>query len=147
MQAEDAAALREGVRGRELEPGPGLLRTVIVRVVGARAAASSGDPIAVEHDVADGETCRSAPSPTTRRATPPATWPCCCRGTAASSSPATPPPTCVRLGLGPIYEDVDEGVRSLSRLAALQFETALFAHGRPLAPRASERFRARFARG
>ena len=50
----------------------------------------------------------------------------------------------VRLGVGPIYEDVEEGLRSLRRLSGLEFETALFAHGRPLAPRASERFRARF---
>ena len=53
---------------------------------------------------------------------------------------------CVRLGVGPIYEDVDEGMRSLRRLAELQFETALFSHGRPLSPRAAERFRARFSR-
>ena len=50
----------------------------------------------------------------------------------------------VRLGVGPVYEDVGEGRRSLRRLAALEFETALFAHGRPLTPRASARFRARF---
>ena len=53
----------------------------------------------------------------------------------------------VRLGVGPVYEDVDEGMRSLEKLSALEFETALFSHGRPLAPRAAERFRARFARG
>ena len=41
-----------------------------------------------------------------------------------------------RLGVGPIYEDVDEGMESLRRLAELPFETALFSHGRPLAPRA-----------
>ena len=52
-----------------------------------------------------------------------------------------------RLGAGPIYEDVDEGMRSLRRLSELEFETALFSHGRPLKPRAAERFRARFARG
>ncbi len=52
-----------------------------------------------------------------------------------------------RLGAGPVYEDVDEGGNSLRRLAELPFETALFSHGRPLAPRAAERFRARFARG
>ena len=52
-----------------------------------------------------------------------------------------------RLGGGPVYEDVAEGERSLRRLAGLPFETALFSHGRPLSPRAAERFRARFARG
>ena len=50
-----------------------------------------------------------------------------------------------RLGVGPVYEDVGEGMRSLHRLAGLEYETALFAHGRPLAPSASARFRARFA--
>ena len=147
MQAEDAAALREGVRGRELEPGPGLLRTMIVRVLGARAAASSGDPIAVEHEVADGETL---PFGAVALHTPghtaghlalllPRDGGVLFAGDAATNL--------LRLGVGPVYEDVDEGMRSLSRLAELQFETALFAHGRPLAPRAAERFRARFARG
>ena len=147
MQAEDAAALREGVRGRELEPGPGMLRAMIVRVVGARAAASTGDPIAVEHEVADGETL---PFGAVALHTPghtaghlalllPRDGGVLFAGDAATNL--------LRLGVGPIYEDVDEGMRSLSRLAELQFETALFAHGRPLTPRAAERFRARFARG
>jgi glyoxylase-like metal-dependent hydrolase (beta-lactamase superfamily II) len=52
-----------------------------------------------------------------------------------------------RLGVGPIYEDVDEGMRSLRRLAGLEFETALFSHGRPLTPGAAARFRERFATG
>jgi glyoxylase-like metal-dependent hydrolase (beta-lactamase superfamily II) len=52
-----------------------------------------------------------------------------------------------RLSVGPIYEDVDEGMRSLRKLADLQFETALFSHGRLLSPRAAERFRARFSGG
>ena len=147
MQAEDAAALREGVRGRELEPGPGLLRTAIVRVVGGRAAASTGDPIVVEHEVADGETL---PFGAVALHTPghtaghlalllPRDGGVLFAGDAATNF--------LRLGVGPIYEDVDEGMRSLSRLAELQFETALFAHGRPLTPRADERFRARFTRG
>ena len=56
MQAADAAALREGVRGRTLEPGPAVVRSVIVRAMGRRVATSAGDPVAVEHEVDDGET-------------------------------------------------------------------------------------------
>jgi hypothetical protein len=48
----------------------------------------------------------------------------------------------LRLGVGPVYEEVDEGRRRLRRLSALEFETALFAHRRPLGPRASGPFRA-----
>ena len=55
MQAADAAAVREGVRGRALEPGPGLVRSVIVRTIGRKAAGRTGDPIAVEHEVQDGD--------------------------------------------------------------------------------------------
>jgi glyoxylase-like metal-dependent hydrolase (beta-lactamase superfamily II) len=146
-QAEDAVALREGVRGRALEPGPGVLRSVIVRVLGGRAAASVGDPIVVEHEVVDGETL---PFGATALHTPghtaghlalllPRDGGVLFAGDAATDF--------LRLGVGPIYEDVDEGMRSLRRLSELQFETALFSHGRPLAPRAAERFRARFSGG
>ena len=146
MQAEDAAALREGVRGRPLEPGPGLLRSLIVRVLGGRTATSSGDPVAVEHDVADGDLL---PFGATAVHTPghtaghlalllPRDGGVLFTGDAATNF--------LRLGVGPIYEDVDEGMTSLRRLAELSFETALFSHGRPLAPRAAERFRARFTR-
>jgi glyoxylase-like metal-dependent hydrolase (beta-lactamase superfamily II) len=145
-QAEDAAALRGGVRGRPLEPGPGVVRSVIVHVAGGRAAASAGDPIVVEHEVADGDTL---PFGATALHTPghtaghlalllPRDGGVLFAGDAATNF--------LRLDVGPIYEDVDEGLRSLRRLADLQFETALFAHGRPLTPRAAERFRARFSR-
>jgi glyoxylase-like metal-dependent hydrolase (beta-lactamase superfamily II) len=145
MQAEDAAALREGVRGRTLESGPGALRTLIVRVVGGRAAASTGDVIAVEHDVADGEVL---PFGAMVVATPghtaghislllPRDGGVLFAGDAATNL--------LRLGVGPVYEHVDEGMHSLRRLAGLRFETALFSHGRPLAPQAAERFRARFS--
>ena len=147
MQAEDAAAVREGVRGRALEPGPGVVRSVIVRVVGGRAAASTGDP---HRRRARGGGRRAAAvrrdGRCTRRGTPPATWRCCCRGTAACSSPATPPPTCCASASARSTRTSTRGMRSLRRLADLQFETALFSHGRPLAPRAAERFRARFSR-
>jgi len=145
MQAEDAAALREGAQGRPLEPGPGLLRTLIVRVVGGRAAASTGDPIAVEHEVADGDrlpfgaTACHAPGHTAGHLALllPREGGVLFAGDAATNF--------LRLGVGPVYEDVDQGMRSLRRLADLQFETALFSHGRPLGPGAAARFRARFA--
>lgn len=145
-QAEDAAALREGVRGRKLEPGPGVVRSVIVHAIGSRTVHPE-EPIAVEHEVSDGETL---PFGATALHTPghtaghlalllPRDGGVLLTGDAATNL--------LRLGLGPIYEDVDEGMRSLERLAGLQFETALFAHGRPLTPQAAERFRARFSGG
>ena len=148
MQAADAAAVREGVRGRALEPGPGPVRSLIVRAIGRKSAGRTGDPIAIEHDVQDGDVLPFAGI--TAVCTPghtlghlalllPRDGGVLFTGDAATNFG--------RLGAGPIYEDVDEGMRSLRRLSELEFETALFSHGRPLQPRAAERFRARFARG
>jgi glyoxylase-like metal-dependent hydrolase (beta-lactamase superfamily II) len=148
MQTADAAAVQEGVRGRPLEPGPGLLRSLIVRAIGGKAATRTGDPVAVEHHVSDGDvlplagmTAVHTPGHTAGHLALllPRDGGVLFTGDAATNLG--------RLGVGPIYEDVDEGMRSLRRLSALEFETALFSHGRPLRPRAAERFRARFAAG
>ena len=148
MQAEDAAAVREGVRGRALEPGPGLLRSMIVRTIGRASAGRTGDPIAVEHDVQDGDVlpfagmmavCTPGHTAGHLALLLPRDGGVLFTGDAATNFG--------RLGAGPVYEDVVEGRRSLRRLSELEFETALFSHGRPLRPRAAERFRARFARG
>jgi glyoxylase-like metal-dependent hydrolase (beta-lactamase superfamily II) len=142
--AADAAPVREGTTLRALEPGPGALRTVIVRTL-SRRPARQVEPVAVEHEVADGD---ELPFGATVVATPGHT-----QGHIALLLPrdggvliAGDAATHVgRLGAGPVYEDVAEGMRSLRRLGELEFETALFSHGRPLTPGAAARFRTRFA--
>jgi glyoxylase-like metal-dependent hydrolase (beta-lactamase superfamily II) len=143
MSAEDAAAVREGSWGRALEPGPGLFRTLIVRAFGDRITRRR-DPIAVEHELRDGD---ELPFGGTALHTPghteghlalllPRDGGVLLAGDAATNW--------LRLSGGPVYERVDDGLASLRRLCALEFETALFSHGRPLSPGASTRFRARF---
>ena len=56
-----------------------------------------------------------------------------------------PPQFVVALGDKVSPTDIDEGMRSLRRLAGLEFETALFSHGRSLTPGAAASFRERFA--
>lgn len=146
MQAADAAAVREGARGRALEPGPGVVRSVIVRTIGRRSARRTGDPVAIEHDVRDGEVLPFAGM--TAVGTP--------GHTAGHLALLLPRDGGVlfagdaainvgRLGAGPVYEDVAEGRRSLEKLAAMHFDVALFSHGRPIRGGAGERFRARWA--
>jgi glyoxylase-like metal-dependent hydrolase (beta-lactamase superfamily II) len=143
MGAADAGLVRAGRQGRALERGPGLTRSLIVRAMGDRTLRAH-DPVAVEHDVHDGDLL---PLGATAVHTPghtaghlallfPRDGGVLFAGDAATNF--------VRLGAGPIYEDVEDGMRSLRRLSGLEFETALFSHGRPLGPRAGERFRARF---
>ena len=50
------------------------------------------------------------------------------------------------LGLSPVYDDLDEGRRSLSKLATLNFGAAVFGHGGPILQGASQLFRDRWSR-
>ncbi len=145
MGAEDAALVREGKTYRQLEPGPGAVRGVIVRTMSLRPM-PDGDPLAVEHDLHDGD---ELPFGASVVHTPGHTEGHISlllprdRGVLIVGDAATD--LGGRLGVGPLYEDIAEGMRSLHRLAELQFEAALFSHGRPLAPGAAARFRERFA--
>ena len=48
------------------------------------------------------------------------------------------------LGMSPVYEDLAEGRRSLAKLAGLDFEVAVFGHGKPIVGGAADRFRRKF---
>jgi glyoxylase-like metal-dependent hydrolase (beta-lactamase superfamily II) len=144
MHPADAALVREGVFARPLEPGPGLVRSAIARLR-ERRPAPSGEPIVVEHEVNDGETLPFAglravhtPGHTAGHLALllPRGGGVLFVGDAATNF--------LRLGWGPIYEDVSQGRESLAKLAALDFEVAAFAHGRAIRAHAGERFRARW---
>jgi glyoxylase-like metal-dependent hydrolase (beta-lactamase superfamily II) len=53
--------------------------------------------------------------------------------------------TVTGLTMLPFYVDVEEGRRSLAKLAALDFEVACFGHGRPIRSGASARIRQKWA--
>jgi glyoxylase-like metal-dependent hydrolase (beta-lactamase superfamily II) len=144
MHPADAEAVRTGVTIRQLEPGPGRMRALLVRQIGRRPARLR-EPIAVEHEVNDGETLPFAGL--TAISTPghsaghlslllPRDGGVLFVGDAATNFG--------RLSWGPIYEDVGEGERSLRKLAALDFQVAAFAHGRPIRKDAAARFRKRW---
>jgi len=144
MHRADAALVREGVFARPLEPGPGLVRSAIARLSDRRPA-RRGEPIVVEHEVNDGETLPFAglravhtPGHTAGHLALllPRGGGVLFVGDAATNF--------LRLGWGPIYEDVSQGRESLAKLAALDFEVAAFAHGRAIRAHAGERFRARW---
>ena len=144
MHPADAALVREGVFARPLEPGPGLSRSTIARLVNRRPARPS-EPVAVEHEVLDGELLPFAGLQAVH--TPGHT-----AGHLALLLPRDGGVLFVgdaatdfaRLSWGPIYEDVSQGRESLAKLAALDFEVAAFAHGRAIRAHAGERFRARW---
>jgi glyoxylase-like metal-dependent hydrolase (beta-lactamase superfamily II) len=144
MHPADAAALREGVHMRDPEPGPGTLRSLVGRAAKLRPERREA-AIAVEHEVADGETLPW--DGLTAVHTPGHT-----AGHLALLLPRDGGVLFVgdaatnygRLGSAPIYEDIAEGERSLRRLAALDFEVAAFSHGSTMLSGASARFRKRW---
>jgi glyoxylase-like metal-dependent hydrolase (beta-lactamase superfamily II) len=144
MHAADAALLRDGAGGREWEAGPGVLRWALAKTMSARPAPRV-EPVAVEHEVGDGDMLPFAGL--TAVHTPGHTAGHLCYllprdgGVLFVGDAAT---NFARLGIGPIYEDSAEGMRSLARLSALDFEVCCFSHGRALKPGASRRFRERW---
>ncbi len=146
MHPLDAAAVREGVGARPLEPGPGRIRGVAAGAVNRRERAGRRrEAVAVEHEVGDGETlpwdgllALHTPGHSAGHLALllPRDGGVLFVGDAATDFG--------RLSWGPVYEDIAEGERSLRRLAALDFEVAAFAHGRTIRSGASARFRKRW---
>ena len=139
MHPVDAAMVREGRTMRPLKPAPGLLNAIICRFL-LPGVPTEIERAEIEHEVQDGETL-----PGGLRAIH---VPGHCAGQLAFLWPehggvliaADAAAHVVGLSLSPMYEDVDEGRRSLSKLAGLEFEVACFGHGKPIASGASRRF-------
>ena len=142
MHAVDAAMVREGKALGPLKPAPGLVNVLVCRFL-LPSAPTSVEPVEIEHEVEDGEMVgglRAIHVPGHCAGQLAFLWPerggvLIAADTAANGA---------RLALSPMYEDLDEGRRSASKLAELDFEVACFGHGKPIHADASERFRQRW---
>jgi glyoxylase-like metal-dependent hydrolase (beta-lactamase superfamily II) len=139
MHPIDAAMVRAGKAIRTLTPAPGLLNAFICRFL-LPGAPPTIEPAVIEHEVQDGDTL-----PGEIRAIH---VPGHCAGQLAFLWPqhggvliaADTAANVFGLALSPMYENIDEGRRSLSKVAALKFEVACFGHGRAIQLGASRRF-------
>jgi glyoxylase-like metal-dependent hydrolase (beta-lactamase superfamily II) len=146
MHPADAALVREGFYGRPPQAGPGRVGRALVRALGSWMS-QQGQPVVVEHELSDGE---ELPFDGLRAIHTPGHTPghvvlllprdggVLFVGDAANNW--------LRLSLGSLHEDAAEGRRSLEKLAALEFDVACFAHGRPLRHGASAAFGALWRR-
>jgi glyoxylase-like metal-dependent hydrolase (beta-lactamase superfamily II) len=139
MHPADAAMVRAGKAKRPLPPTPGLFNAIIYRLF-ISSSPTEIEPAEIEHEVHDG-----AILPGDLRAIH---VPGHCAGQLAFlwsdrkvlivADAAT---HAVVLALSPAHEDLEEGKRSLAKLAALDFEVACFGHGKPITAGAGARFR------
>ena len=139
MHPVDAAMVREGRAMRPFTIAPGIVNALVARLV-IRGAPTEVEPAEVEREVDDGE------------ALPGGLWaihvPGHCAGQIALLWPehggvliaADAAAHVFGLSLSPIFEDLEQGRRSLAKLAAMDFEVACFGHGRPIRSGASDRF-------
>jgi len=142
MHGLDAELVRVGRARRAWSPAPGFINGVIFQVLDAAPDRLEPSDVAVEVEdggiipVAGGIQALHVPGHSAGHVA--YLWPdhggVLFVGDAASHE--------MGLRQGANWEDLEEGLRSLGRLAALDFEIACFAHGRPIAGGAAERFRA-----
>jgi glyoxylase-like metal-dependent hydrolase (beta-lactamase superfamily II) len=140
MHPVDAAMVREGKSRRPLRPAPGLVNALVGRLLLLALAPTAVEAADIEQEVQDGETLAGG-----LRAIH---VPGHCAGQLAFLWPehggvliaADAASNAFGLGLSPVYEDLDEGRRSLAKVAGLNFEVACFGHGKPIPSGASGQF-------
>ncbi len=142
MHPIDAAMVREGRALRPLSPSPGLFNALVCRFL-LPAAPTEIEPTAIECEVGDGDTLPGGLVAVH--------VPGHCAGQLAFLWPerriliaADAAANAFGLALSPMHEDLEVGRRSLSKLSALDFDVAVFGHGKPILSGAAAAFARRW---
>lgn len=148
MHPIDAELVRKGITMRPVKPAPGLINNMLYRLMSLQGSGGmSIQPTGIDVDLKDGDELGFAGGMHVSHA------PGHCAGQVVFLLPndggllfaADAATNMFGLGHPPIYEDYDEGQKTLSRLATLDFENACFGHGKALIGQASERFRQKWS--
>ena len=146
IHAVDEPIASAGTGFRPLKPAPGVFNKLLFTMVHATVP-QKVDPVRVGHRMEDGEILPYA------NALRVIHTPGHCAGQVAfllseGGGVLIAADTCMHvmgLALTMAYEDIDLGRSSLKKLAAFEFNIAVFGHGKPLMRNAAAEFRARFA--
>ncbi|MFQ5595531.1 MAG: MBL fold metallo-hydrolase, partial [Anaerolineae bacterium] len=146
MHPADAAIVRTGKVPPHLKPAPGLINNILFRVLIGFGPAEY-DAAEIEHEVQDGDELTVAGGIRAIHV------PGHCAGQLAFLWPehggvlfaADAASNMLGFGYSLGYEDIEEGKRSLAKIAALDFEIACFGHGKAIVQGASSRFRQKWA--
>jgi glyoxylase-like metal-dependent hydrolase (beta-lactamase superfamily II) len=145
MHPIDAAMVRKGEGKRPLTAAPGLLRGLLFQIFVARSDGKF-EPSAVDHEINDGTELPIAGGLKAIHV------PGQCAGQLAFLWPrrrllfaADAASNMSGFGLSLGYESLEDGLRSLRKLSALDFDVACFGHGKPITTGASRKFREKWA--
>lgn len=142
MHAVDAADVRAGNGGRPYRVTSGLINAIVERTM-IRPVSPVIPPAEVAHEVADGGDLPGglvavhAPGHSAGQIA--VWWPA--RRVLFAADACSNLPV---LGYSVVHEDIEEAKRSLRRLAALDADTVVFGHGKPIGGGAARRLRERF---
>lgn len=147
MHAVDAAMVRTGEGRRPMTAAPGLLRTLMYDLFVARSS-SKIEPCTIDYDITDGTELpiagglRALDTPGHCAGHLAFLWPA--RRVLFTADAASTVPN---FGLSLCYENLPEGLRSLARIAALDFDIACFGHGSAITTQASTKFKLKWGGG
>jgi len=136
-----AGDLREGLSLRPISPAPGWANKLLFNVLMKNAQASRAESFVVDREVNGGEVVAGGlpvvPTPGHTAGHLSYLWPrhggVLFVGDAAAAF--------FRLGYPPLFEDFDEGERTLARIGTMDFQVACLAHGDAILKDAPARFR------
>lgn len=144
MHPLDASLVRQGIFARPAKPAPGLLAAILVKLF--IHGDSKFAPVAVEDELSDGQVLpiagglRVIHAPGHSAGQVVFLWEprrlLICGDACANA---------FGLDYSPIYEDFALGQETLRRLARMDFDAAVFSHGKPILRGAAQAFRKRFA--
>lgn len=148
MHAIDAELVRQGKTMRPVSPAPTLIGHIFhwAFIKGKPLEQFDIPPVEVDRELVDGEELDVAGGMTAIHI------PGHCAGQLAFVCQrhggvlfaADAAANAFGLGLSPVYEDLDEGRRSLEKLSSLDFEHACFGHGRAILGNACAKFRSKW---
>ncbi|MGH2375420.1 MAG: MBL fold metallo-hydrolase [bacterium] len=145
MHPTDATLVRTGKSMRPMKPAPGLINGLIFKMFISRAP-QTVEPAEIDYEVNSGEDLpiaggiRAIHAPGHCAGQLVFLW----RRHGGVLFAADAASNIMGLSLFAGYENLDEGRRSLSRIAGLDFETACFGHGGAILRGASRQFRRRW---
>jgi glyoxylase-like metal-dependent hydrolase (beta-lactamase superfamily II) len=145
MHPVDAAMVRKGETARPMSPSPGLLRGLMYRMFIPKEPVPI-EPCAIDQEINDGTELPMAGGlkaihiPGQCAGQVALLWPR--RRVLFAADACANMPT---FGYALCYENFEEGKKSLRKLAALDFDAAVFGHGGPIKTGAAQKFRQTFA--